>query len=89
MSSHSSFYNFETLPPSNLLRLFDIGTCFLENETIDFDIVFPYRGIVSPEDILKEKQLDVVMFGLLTDLTKETVIRFKTPTVILILIKKN
>lgn len=83
MSSHSSFFNFETLPPSNILRLFDISSCFLENDTVDFDIVFPYRGIVLSEDILKEKQLDVVMFGLLTDLTKEATIRFKPPTVIL------
>ncbi|RMZ93756.1 EF-hand domain-containing D1 [Brachionus plicatilis] len=81
LSSHSSFFNFETLPPSNILRLFDISSCFYQNETIDFDIVFQYRGIVLPEDILNEKQLDIVMYGLLNDLTRESTIRFKSPII--------
>lgn len=81
MASHSSFYNFETLPPTNILRLFDINSCFNEDDLIVFDIVFPYRGIVNTEDIAIINKIDILMISLMVDLTKEPGIRFKTPVV--------
>ncbi|CAF0875761.1 unnamed protein product [Brachionus calyciflorus] len=78
-NSHSSFYNFETLPPTNLLSLFDISSCFDLNTTIEFDIIFPYRAIVTADDVASVKELEIVAYSILTSLTNEAALRFKTP----------